>query len=149
VGTGENVTILERVEVFKYLARLLAQDNEDVQAIHQQLQKARGTWAKLGQILTAENTPPCVSANFYKAVIQSVLLYGSEMWNMTTTAFKQLEGFHIQAAYHMAIVNKPKRGSNNIWTYFLIEERTRGVWIGDNQHIHPEASQHNRNIHNG
>jgi hypothetical protein len=36
---------------------------------------------------------------------------------MTPTALKQLEGFHIRAAYCMAIVNKPKRGSNNVWTY--------------------------------
>jgi hypothetical protein len=42
VGTGENGTVLERVEVFKYLGQLLAQDDKDVQAIHQQLQKDWG-----------------------------------------------------------------------------------------------------------
>jgi hypothetical protein len=38
-------TVLERVKVFKYLGRLLAQDDDDAQAIRQQLRKARGVWA--------------------------------------------------------------------------------------------------------
>jgi hypothetical protein len=46
---------LERVEVFKYLGRLLAQDDDDIQAIRAQLRKARGTWARVGQVVQAEN----------------------------------------------------------------------------------------------
>ena len=42
---------LERVEVFKYLGRLLAQDDDDIQGIRAQLRKARGTWARVGQVL--------------------------------------------------------------------------------------------------
>ncbi len=37
-----------------------------------------------------------------KAVMQSVLLYGSKTWNLTTTALAWLEGFHIRAAYRTA-----------------------------------------------
>jgi hypothetical protein len=48
------------------------------------------------------NTPTKVSAMFYKAVVQSVLLYGSETWNLTKTALARLKGFHIRAAYRMA-----------------------------------------------
>ncbi len=33
---------LEKVEVFKYLRRMMAQDNNDVQAMHHQLRKAGG-----------------------------------------------------------------------------------------------------------
>jgi hypothetical protein len=46
-----NGEALERVEVFKYLGRLLAQDDDDIQGIRAQLQKARGTWAHVGQVL--------------------------------------------------------------------------------------------------
>jgi hypothetical protein len=49
---------LEKVEVFKYLGRMMAQDN-----------KARGTWAHVGQVLRSENVTPRVAANFYKAVV--------------------------------------------------------------------------------
>jgi hypothetical protein len=96
---------LERVEVFKYLGRLPAQDDDDIQAIRAQLRKARGTWARVGQVLRAENVPPRVA----KAVVQAVLLYGSETWVLSTAALASLEGFHIRAAYRMAVRHKPRR----------------------------------------
>jgi len=77
--------LLERVEVLKYLGRLFAQDDDDVQAVRQQIRKARGTWAHVGQVLRGENTEPHVAAKFYKPVVQSVLLYGSETWNLTVS----------------------------------------------------------------
>ncbi len=64
-----------------------------------------------------ENTPLTVSAKFYKAVVQSVLLYASETWNLTKTALAQLEGFHIRTAYHMAKKHKPCRRLNHVWVY--------------------------------
>jgi hypothetical protein len=108
---------LERVEVFKYLGRLLAQDNDDLQAIRNQMRKARGTWARVGQVLRAENVPPRIAAKFYKAVVQAVLLYGSETWVLLTAALASLEGFHIRAAYRMAVKHKPRRGPGNSWVY--------------------------------
>ena len=69
--------VLECVEVYKYLGRLLARNNDNAQAIRQQLWKARGVWAQVGQVLRRENTSPKGAAKFYKAVVQAVLLYGS------------------------------------------------------------------------
>jgi hypothetical protein len=43
--------VLERVEVFKYLGCLLAQDGNDMQAVHHQICKARPIWACVGQVL--------------------------------------------------------------------------------------------------
>ena len=54
--------VLEKVELFRYLGRILAQDNEDVRAVRSQIKKARGTWARVGQVLQADNAPPKVSA---------------------------------------------------------------------------------------
>jgi hypothetical protein len=42
--------VLERAKVFRYLNRLLSQDDDDVQAVRSQLCKARGTWARIGQV---------------------------------------------------------------------------------------------------
>jgi hypothetical protein len=99
------------------LGRLLAQDDDDIQAIRAQLQKARATWARVGQVLQAENVPPRVAAKFYKAVVQAVLLYGSETWVLSTTALASLGGFHIRAAYRMAVRHKPRRGPGHGWIY--------------------------------
>jgi hypothetical protein len=48
--------ILELVKVFKYLGHLLLQNNNDVQAISNQLRKAA--------VLCAENIAPCIAAKF-------------------------------------------------------------------------------------
>ena len=109
--------VLERVEVFKYLGRLLAQDDDDIQAVRAQIRKARTTWARVGQVLRSENTSPCVAARFYTAVVQAVLLYGSETWVLSPTALARLEGFHIRAAYRMAKNHKPRRGPGKQWVY--------------------------------
>ncbi len=108
---------MEKVDSFQYLERVLAQDDDDIQAVRQQIKKARGIWARAGQVLMADNTPPKTSAKFYKAAMQSVLLYGSKTWNLTTTALARLEGFHICAAYWMAEKHKPKKGPNHAWAY--------------------------------
>ncbi len=60
--------------------------------------------------LRRENAPPRVSAKFYKAIVQSVLLYGSETWVLSPAVMARLEGFHIRAAYWMAKKHVPRRG---------------------------------------
>jgi hypothetical protein len=72
--------VLQWVEVFKYLGRLLAQDNDNIQAIRAQLQKARATWAWVGQVLGNKNVSPHIATTFYKAVVQAILLYDSKTW---------------------------------------------------------------------
>jgi hypothetical protein len=101
---------LKWVEVFKYLGRLPAQEDDDIQAIHAQLQKACAIWAQVGQVLWSENAPPHVATTFYKVIVQAILLYGSKTWVLSWTALAHLEGFHICVAYQMAKMHKPKRG---------------------------------------
>ncbi len=103
--------------MFLYLGQILAQDNDDVWAVRNQIKKAGGVWARVGQVLMVDNSPPKVSAKFYKAVMQSVLLYGSKTWNLLTTVLARLERFHIHAAYRMARKHKPKNGPHHGWVY--------------------------------
>jgi hypothetical protein len=74
-------------------------------------------WACVGQVLQGENASPCVAAKFYKAVVQSVLLYGSEMWNLTKAVFARLKGFYICASYGMAREHKPHNRLFGKWKY--------------------------------
>jgi hypothetical protein len=78
--------VLEQVKVYKYLGRMMAQDDDDAQAICAQLRKARATWARVGKVLRGENTSPTVAAKFYLAVVQAILLYGSETWVISPQA---------------------------------------------------------------
>ena len=109
--------MLERVEVFRYLGRLLSQDDDDIQAVRSQLRKVRGMWARIGQVLRKENASPRVSAKFYKAIVQSVLLYGSEMGVLSPAALARLEGFHLCAVYRMAKEHVPRWGPRQQWVY--------------------------------
>jgi hypothetical protein len=56
--------LLDKVNLFQYLRWILAQDDDDVWAVRNQIKKARGIWARGGQVLMAENTPQKVSAKF-------------------------------------------------------------------------------------
>ncbi len=109
--------VLEEMEVYKYLERLLVQDDDDIQAIRNQMRKARATWALVGQVLRSKNASPFVAIKFYQAMIQAILLYGSESWVITWTPMARLEGLHIHAAYRMAKKHKPKRGLDQVWIY--------------------------------
>jgi hypothetical protein len=50
-------------------------------------------------------------------MVQAVLLYGSETWVLSAAALASLEGFHIRAAYRMAVRHKPQWGPGNRWIY--------------------------------
>jgi hypothetical protein len=66
--------VFERVKVYKYLGWMMAQDNDDTQAIRAQLRMARATWAWVGKVLRGENTSPTIVAKIYLAVVQAILL---------------------------------------------------------------------------
>ena len=99
ISNGED---MEKVEVFKYLGRMLAYDNNDTQAMQANLKKVWRCWSWILQVLRAENAAPQVCSVFYKATVMAVLLYGSKTWNLAPSTLKNLKGFHIQAARHMA-----------------------------------------------
>ena len=89
---------LKRVEKFKYLGRWLSQDDGDARAVRAQLVKARRVWARLGNVLRSKNAPPRTCGVFYRAVVQAVLLYGSESWCLGPALLRRVEGFHIRCA---------------------------------------------------
>ena len=87
--------VLERVEVLKYLGLMMAQDDDVIQAIRVQLRKARATWARAGQVLWSKNALSFIAVWFYQAIVQAILLYGSETWVISRTALARVKGFHI------------------------------------------------------
>ena len=64
---------LSNVEVFQYLGRLLAYDDNNSQSININLKKARGCWARILRVLQVENTSPRVCAILYNATVQAYL----------------------------------------------------------------------------
>ena len=54
------------------------------------------------RILAQDDATPQVSGMFYKAIIQTVLLFSSETWVVTPSLLLQLESFHHAAAWQIA-----------------------------------------------
>ena len=105
---------LERVEVFKYLGRLIVFDDDDTQVVRGNLTKARRVWERISRVLRAENASASVCGMFYKATVQSVLLFGSETWLLSPATLKRLEGFHAKAARRMTGL-LPKKAAGGSW----------------------------------
>ncbi len=53
---------------------------------------------------------------FYKATVQSILLFRSETWKLSPVSLKVLKGFHIRAAWCMA-GKRPMKLRDGTWTY--------------------------------
>jgi len=76
-------TNLENVMDFKYLGRWMSADDSNTTAVVQNLKKARQRWGQLCRLLTRKHANRRVMGLFYKAMVQAVLLYGAETWNLT------------------------------------------------------------------
>ena len=71
---------LQTVPRFKYLGRILTEGDDDWPAVAGNLAKARKSWGGLQGILSREGATKRVSGNFFKVVVQQVLLFGAETW---------------------------------------------------------------------
>ena len=66
-------------------------------------------------VLWAENASPRVCGMFYRATVQSVLLFGSETWVLTPSTLERLEDLDVKAARRMT--GKMPVLAHGIWTY--------------------------------
>ena len=93
---------IDQVQQFCYLGRPLAADDQDDIAISHNLAKARNTWGRLRPILAANGATPKIMARFYLAIVQAILLYGSETWVLSKRDLGRLEAFHKRCARNIA-----------------------------------------------
>ena len=92
---------LQRVYSYKYLGRMITNTDCDNDAIERQLERARSKWKRFSAILNSRGMNSRVSGYFYKAIVQAVLLYGSETWVISRSQLKMLEVFHRRVARYL------------------------------------------------
>lgn len=71
----------------KWFQILINNEDNELPVVEIQLTKARATWGWIGKLLkvrTKSNIQSKIMTTFYKMIIQSVLLYGSEKWWVIT-----------------------------------------------------------------
>ena len=74
---------IKTVTLFKYLELVLIASDDDWTAVVGNLQKAQKSWTRLERIMRREGSSPRVSGMLFNAVVQEVLLFGSETWVLT------------------------------------------------------------------
>ena len=89
---------LRNVDQFRYLGRKLSEGDSDVPAVRRNLKKARGVWGRISAIIARDSVPATIAGMFFRVVVESVLLYGSETWSLSPTALRCLDGFQVEAA---------------------------------------------------
>ena len=68
---------MEAVLEFKYLGMTLKATDNNWPAMAGNFNKARKSWGRLARVLSREGADPKASRNFYIAMTQAVLLFGS------------------------------------------------------------------------
>ena len=92
---------IERVREFKYLGRILCEDDDDTKCVESQITKARARWWRIAKILKNEGASAKIMSRFYVATVQAILLYGAESWVLTNRLIQKLNSFHLRAVRHM------------------------------------------------
>ena len=112
---------IERVREFKYLGRILTNNDNDTKCIDNALAKTRRQWNCIGKMLKREGANAEIMGRFYITIVMSVLLYGSESWTITGKNLIKLKSFHNRALRYMTRkhIRKEKEGK---WTYPAHEE---------------------------
>jgi len=93
---------IENVSEFQYLGRILHQADLDDATVAHNLRKAKTCWSHIYRILRSDGCSPHVMAYFYKTIVQSILLYGSETWVLSQRLRRRLDSFHLRCARLMA-----------------------------------------------
>ena len=101
---------LQAVPSFKYLGRILAEGDDDWPSVAGNLVKARKRWGRLQGIPSREGATKRVSGNFFKAVVQQVLLFGAETWVVSPRMERALSAFIHGAAIWITGRPPPVRG---------------------------------------
>ena len=82
--------------------------------------KARKSWGRLQGILCREGATKRVSGNFFKAVVQQVLLFGAEIWVVSPIMERALSVF-IHGEARRLTGKQPLKGRDGKWHYPSLE----------------------------
>ena len=107
---------IERVAVFRYLGRLLAENDNNTECIRTQIKKARARWNAVARMLKRVGANVFIISRFYLAIVQAVLLYGADSWTVSARNMEVLERFHERVVRHITGCHI-KRGAQGVWTY--------------------------------
>ena len=60
----------------------------------------RKVWERLWKLLRRKGADPRVAAMLYRALVQAIILYGSETWVLLAEMYRKVEGKHTGLLRH-------------------------------------------------
>ena len=110
------------------MGRKIAYNNSNWSAVYLNLRKALRWWDIILGVLESTGANMWAWGAMYKAVAQSIILYGSKIWVVTGEMLKVLEGFHHRAARQITGLTEKCRAGRE-WEYPSVEEamETAGI----------------------
>ena len=87
---------LEEVDAFKYLGATLTKDGRSTTEIKIRIAMAISSMTKLTTIWRNREISFPTKLKLYKALIQTILLYGSESWTLTAETTKRIQSFEMK-----------------------------------------------------
>ena len=107
---------IKRVKEFKYLGRMVSDNDNDAPAIRRNIKRARAQWGRFSRLLRREHADTAAMSTFYKVIVLNVLLYGSETWVISDIMWQELTSFHHRCARY--VVNRHgEQDEDDIWKY--------------------------------
>ena len=98
--------------------------------VAQNLAKARKSWGRMQGILRREGATPRISGNFFKAVVQQVLMFGAETWVVTPKMERALRAF-LHGAARRLTVRQARRVKDGEWHYPSLEGAMKEAGLTD------------------
>ena len=119
LGNGE---ILQFTTLFKYLGTTISSELTADAEIRLRVRKAQGAFSAMRSVLTDRDLPLKTRGNYYKVLVLTVLLFGSESWAVTAKHLDQLAVFHRKCVRAMAHTSMWKTRVHRVTTASLLEK---------------------------
>ena len=105
---------LVMVTPFKYLRHIWMASDKDWPVVVGNLYESQKIWARLSRIMRREGDSLRVLGVFFKAVVQALLLFGSETCVITPFIFRDLGGFQHRVARRIT-ERQPQQKVDGSW----------------------------------
>ena len=87
-------------------------------------------WARFSSIWWREGADPQTCGNFYKAVVQATLLFGSDTWVITPSIGRNLGALLHRVTRHLAVI-QPKQYIMGRWEYPPMDKAMAAVGLDE------------------
>ena len=119
---------LSRVTSFKYLGIVLVEEDDDWPEVVRNFCCSRQEWARMDRVMIREGLYARTLGQIYLALVQSVLIYRSEIWVLNPRMQRVLGGFHHRVA-HRLTGQKPRKGRDGGWVNPPLEDAMAEVGL--------------------